>query len=368
MDNQIKKLFELTKINHMKLKNRFMRSATWENLADEKGHMTEKLLKIYQNLAEGQLGLIITGCSYVIKGEKEHPGMMGIYNDCFIEEYKKLTEIVHGYGSKIVLQFGYGGSQTSRKNVKNGIIWGPSAVPEMKTGIIASEMSKKDINKLIKIFGEAALRAKDANFDGVQIHAAHGYLFSQFLNPYHNQRTDKYGGSIKNRARIVFELYDEIRNKVGKSFAVMIKINCRDFVKKEFTLEESKYVCKELAKKGIDAIEISGGIKAANELSSSGRKNIDTLEKEAYFKNYAAEVTQEINIPIILVGGIRSIQTVENILKETEISYFSLCRPLLAEPDLIKRWLIEGDRRKSKCISCNRCRTPGGNFCIYNRE
>jgi len=352
----------------MKLKNRFIRSATWENLADKKGHMTKKLLKVYQNLAEGQVGLIITGCSYVIERKKEHPGMMGIYDDCFIEEYKELTKIVHGYSSKIILQFGYGGTQTKQKNIKNGTIWGPSAVPEMKTGIVAKEMSKEDINILIKIFSEAALRAKAANFDGVQIHAAHGYLFSQFLNPYHNQRTDKYGGNIKNRARIIFELCDEIRNKVGKSFAVMIKINCRDFVKKEFRFEESKYVCKELAKRGIDAIEISGGIKAANELSSSGRKSIDTREKEAYFKNYAAEIAQEIEIPIILVGGIRSIQTAENILKETKISYFSLCRPLLAEPGLIKRWLIEGDRRKSKCISCNRCRTSEGNFCIYNQK
>lgn len=352
----------------MELKNRFVRSATWENLADKKGHMAEKLLRVYQNLAEGQVGLIITGCSYVIEGKKEHPGMMGIYDDCFIEEYKEFTKMVHNYSSKIVLQFGYGGTQTEQKNIKNGTIWGPSAVPEMKTGIVAKEMTKEDINILIKIFSEAALRAKAANFDGVQIHAAHGYLFSQFLNPYHNLRTDKYGGNIKNRARIIFELYDEIRNKVGKSFAVMIKINCRDFVKKEFTFKESKYVCKELYKKGIDAIEISGGIKAANELSSSGRKNIDTLEKEAYFKNYAAEIAREIETPIILVGGIRSIQTVESILKETKISYFSLCRPLLAEPDLIKRWLIKGDRRKSKCISCNRCRTPEGNFCIYNRE
>jgi len=146
----------------------------------------------------------------------------------------------------------------------------------------------------------------------------------------------------------------------------MIKINCRDFFKKEFTFEESKYACKKLAKKGINAIEISGEIKAANELSSLGRKNINTSGKEAYFKNYAAEIVQEIEAPLILVGRIRSTQTVENILKETKISYFSLCRPLLAEPDLIKRWL-GGDRRKSKCISYNRCRTPKSNFCILDR-
>jgi len=351
----------------MELKNRFVRSATWENLASKEGHLTKKLLKIYQDLAKGQLGLIITGCSYVIKDKKEHPGMMGIYNDCFIEEYKKLTEIAHNYGSKIVLQFGYGGTQTKQKNIKNGIIWGPYAIPEMKTGIIAKEMTKEDINILIKAFSKATLRAKAANFDGIQIHAGHGYLFSQFLNPYHNQRIDEYGGSIKNRARIIFELYDEIRAKVGRSFPIMIKINCRDFVEKEFTFEESKFVCNELSNKGIDAIEISGGIKAANELSSSGRKNINTREKEAYFKDYAAEIAQEIETPIILVGGIRSFQTAEIILKETKISYFSLCRPLLAEPDLIKRWQ-EGDRRKSKCISCNHCRTPKGNFCIHRQK
>lgn len=357
-------LFDKIKINQMELKNRFVRSSTWENVADEKGHLTEKLFNVYENLAKGQVGLILTGYAFVMENEQPNPGMMGIYDDSFIEEYKKLTDMVHSYDSKIVLQIAYGGTQT-RYNTDNRVIWGPSAVPEMETGVVAKEMSKKDIEMLIKAFGDAAARAKASGFDGVQIHAAHGYLLSQFLNPYHNQRNDEYGGRIENRARIIFEVYDEIRKRVGNDYAVLIKINCQDFVEKGLTFKESMYVCKELDKKGIDAIEVSGGTWAAKKLGFR-RLNINSSDKEAYFKSYAAQIAKEIKAPVILVGGLRSIETMERILAETEIDYFALSRPLIAEPDLIKRW-YEGVRTKAKCISCNRCQTPEGIICFFNR-
>ncbi|MTI79584.1 MAG: NADH:flavin oxidoreductase [Firmicutes bacterium] len=354
-------LFDSTKINNIELNNRFIRSATWENKADQKGHLTDELLKVYQELAKGQVGLIITGYAFVIKDEQPNPGMMGIYDDSFIKDYKKLTDAVHQHGSKIVLQIAYGGTQTNYRP-ENRVIWGPSTVPEMATGVVAHEMTKDDINTLVKAFGDAASRAKSAGFDGVEFHGAHGYLLSQFLNPYHNQRTDEYGGDIENRARVIFETYNEIRRRVGEDYAVMIKINCRDFVEQELTFEESLYVCKELSKRGIDAIEVSGGIAAAKELGAQ-RKKINSTEKEAYFEEYAAEIAEQVDTKVILVGGIRSLDVMDRLLSETKIDYFSMARPFLSEPDLVKHFQ-EKSKTKARCVSCGSCYTPEGNYCV----
>lgn len=358
-------LFDKVTINGMEIKNRFVRSATWEGMADDQGHPTERLLQYYEELAKGGAGLIITGYAYVLEEEKPSPKMLGIYNDAFISEYQVLTDLVHRYGSKIAMQIAYGGTQTTYQT-ENRIIWGPSNVAEKETGVIAQEMSKEDINTLIKAFGKAAARAKAANFDAVQIHAAHGYLLSQFLTPYHNRRKDEYGGSIANRARIIFAVYDEIRSAVGPDFPVLIKINCADFIDNGLTFAECLYVCKELSRKGIDAIEVSGGIKAAKELSFY-RKKINSPEKEAYFKQEAAAIAAEVNTPVILVGGLRSLEVIEEIAATTKISMFALSRPLIAEPDLIKRWQA-GERQKAKCRSCNECRSPEGVICIFNRN
>ncbi len=360
----IKNLFNKTFIRKLYLKNRFVRSSTWMNMADGKGHLTDRLSDIYKELAKGQIGLIITGNAFIKEDERCTPGKIGIYSDSFIKEYQELTELVHKFESKIIMQIGYGGTQTNY-NVGNRTIWGPSPVPEMSSGVLAKEISKKEISEIIKLYGHSAIRVKKANFDGIQIHAAHGYFLSQFLNPYHNQRNDEYGGDIKNRARIIFEIYDEIRGRVGKDFLISIKINCRDFVKKELTFKESLYVCKELGSMGIDAIEVSGGIQAAKELGSI-RPFINSPKQEAYFKEYAIIIAEKIKTPVILVGGLRSIEVMENLLLNSKIKYFALSRPFIREPNLIERW-IKGDRNKSKCISCNKCRTPLGNVCLYTQ-
>jgi len=358
----LKTLFDKTQINNIDLNNRFVRSATWERMADENGHLTARLMNVYRELAEGEVGLIITGYAFVMEDGQPNPGMMGIYDDSFIEEYNVLTDTVHNLGSKIVLQIAGGGTQTTFKT-EDRVIWGPSAVPEMATGVVAKEMTREEIQTLIKAFGDAAVRSKKAGFDGVQIHAAHGYMLSQFLNPYHNQRTDEYGGSIDNRARIIFEVYDEIRRRVGKDYPVMVKVNCRDFVDKELTFEESLYVCKELDKRGIDAVEVSGG-NAKSKKISFGRSDVDIGEKEGFFLEYAAKIAAEINAPVMLVGGLRSPEGMEKILKETKIEYFSLARPFLREPGLIKRWR-QGKLTQAACTSCNGCRSKEGNFCIH---
>ncbi|MGK0469464.1 MAG: 2,4-dienoyl-CoA reductase-like NADH-dependent reductase (Old Yellow Enzyme family) [Clostridium sp.] len=359
-------LFSNTTLGNMNLKNRFFRSATWEAMADDKGHMTEKLYKVYEELAKGGVGTIITGYAFVTEDEQPNPGMMGIYDDSFIEEYKEFTDKIHKFDTNIILQIAYGGSQTNF-NVGERIILGPSSVPHSIYGVKPKEATREDIKNLIESFAEASLRAKNSGFDGVQFHAAHGYIYSQFLSPHYNKRTDEYGGSIENRGRIIFETLTAVREKVGKDFPVLIKINCSDFIEDGFTLEDCKYVCKRVEELGIDAIEISGVVGSKTEDKTVREKGLIYLEKESYFRKYATEIANEVNVPIILVGGNRHINLMEEILNNTKIQYFSISRPFLCEPDLINRWSGE-DKSKAKCISCGKCRGNEGNSCIFNRN
>lgn len=363
----MKTLFDTTILNRVQFRNRFVRSATWEALADEQGIITEELLDIYKKLADGQVGLIITGGAFVLPDGKASPGMLGIHDDVMIEGLKRLADGVHHHGGRIVAQLGYGGTQSTY--YPDISVYSPSDVPEKSTGRAGKEMTAEDFIRLKRTFAAAAQRAKIAGFDGVQIHACHGYLLSQFLTPYHNHRTDKYGGSIQNRARLILEIYEEIRFAVGKDFLIMAKLNCEDFIDQGMVLSDSLYVCKELAQRGIDALEISGGIAAAKE-NNALRTRIHTPEQEAYFAQYASSIAKEVNVPIILAGGLRSIEVIDHLLQNTDIAYFSLSRPLMAEPDLIKQWQ-EGRTDKALCLSCNRCITGSGNFCTvygYNRQ
>jgi 2,4-dienoyl-CoA reductase-like NADH-dependent reductase (Old Yellow Enzyme family) len=365
----MKKLFDKTKLLNTELKNRFFRGGLWEGLADAKGHMTQELFNIYEELARGGVGTIITGYAFITENEQPNPRMMGIYNDSFIEEYKKLTDMIHGYGTNVIMQIVYGGSQ-SNFNTEGRIIWGPSRVENEVTKVIPTEMNKEDIGSLVSAYGDAALRVKKAGFDGVEMHGAHGYLLSQFLCPYYNRRTDEYGGPIENRARIIFEVYKEIRNRVGDDFPVLIKINAEDFMDNGLTTEESLYVSKRLAELGITAIEVSGGNESSvnvleGNLGPARTKVVVNKERESYFKEYATRLAHEVEIPVILIGGNRHFNVMEDILNNTKIEYFSLARPLTAEPDLISKWAI-GDAKKPKCVSCNKCYNTTGHRCIFN--
>lgn len=365
----MKKLFEQTSILNMNLKNRFFRGALWEMLADEKGHMTPELFNVYEELAKGGVGTILTGYAYVTENEQPNPNMMGIYDDSFIEEYKQLTDMVHAHGSNIIMQIVYGGSQTSL-NPPSPVIWGPSAVKNEFSAITPKEMTQDDLNQLVQAFADAALRVKKAGFDGVEFHGAHGYLLSQFLSPYFNRRTDSYGGSIKNRARIIFEVYAAVRKTVGEDFPILIKLNSADYAEEGLTTDESLFVARELARLGINAIEVSGGNESFpsvinNNLGPARRKVALSKDNESYFKDYATELASSVDIPVILIGGNRHLDVMENLLNNHQISYFSLARPLTAEPDLINKW-ITNTTTTSKCVSCNACYRTPGKRCILN--
>jgi 2,4-dienoyl-CoA reductase-like NADH-dependent reductase (Old Yellow Enzyme family) len=361
----MKALFDQTQLAGMTLKNRFIRSATYDGFSDENGHMTEALFQVYENLAKGGVGTIITGLTYVSDLEESYQAQMGIYDDSFIEEYKKLTEMSHQYNARIIVQLVSLGSQASPGTVGK-VMWGPSAVTDLGLNNTPQEMTAQDIRKVQQAFAEAALRAKRAGFDGVQMHVAHGYLLSKFLTPYYNRRSDGYGGTIENRARMVLETYQAIRDKVGPDYPVLIKINCDDFMDQGMAFADCKYVCHKLAEAGVSAIEISGGIPASRPGEGTIRKV--TTEQESYFKSYAAEIAQKIKVPVILVGGNRTFDSMSEILNQTDIEYFALCRPLIRESDLINRWYYNGDLSRAKCVSCTKCFRLDGTRCIFNRK
>ena len=339
----MKTLFDKTKVSEMELKNRFIRSAIWEELADEKGHVTAELIKHYMELAQGGVSTIITGFSSIMEFDQPTNNMNGIYDDVFIDENKGLTTIVHEYNTNIIMQIVHGGSK-----------WGPSAVEHLITKTTPKEMNKKDIKEVVQAFGDAAFRVKEAGFDGVQLHVAHGFLLSMFLNPYYNRRKDDYGSSIENRAKIVFESYKSVRDAVDEEFPVLVKVNSEDFMDQGLTAEDSLYVCKALSEMGVDLIEVSGGSYSSREGEGPIRGNLDKKEKQAYFKEYAARIAEDVDVPVALVGGNRNMDIMEEILNQTNIEYFSLARPFICEPDIINRW-INGDIASARCKSCDGC-------------
>ena len=218
--------------------------------------------------------------------------------------------------------------------------------------------TKEEIKDTINAFRDGAIRAHKAGFDGVQIHAAHGYLLSQFLSPYFNKREDEYGGDIENRARIVLDVVRSVRDAVGERFPVLVKINTEDFLDGGFSVDDMLRVARLLEKSGVDAIELSGGTILGIYIGNFNISFSWIGEGGTYYEEAAKRYKSEIRIPLMLVGGIRSYEVSRRLVEEGLSDYISLCRPLIREPDLIRRW-ESGDTRDAECVSDNACFQPG---------
>jgi len=340
-------------------------------MADEHGRYTPAYLERYRQLACGGVGTILTGYTYITDWEKPNPGMTGIYDDSFVEQYRLVTDAVHKEGGRIVMQLVYGGGQTGHLN-SNRPPWGSSAVKYLSSGVTPREMTEEDIGELAYAFGAAARRARESGFDGVQVHGAHGYLLSQFLCPYYNRRTDRYGGGVENRARIFHRVIKAIRRQTAPEFPVLMKLNSSDEAPEGLSQQDSLAVAKLLAQWGCDGIEVSGGngslpYVAEHDLGAV-RGGIAPGKNEGYFGEYAMQLAWEVPVPVILCGGLRSLEKIEELLQNSAITAFSLARPLLAESGLIRRWQ-QGDRRPSQCVSCNGChRQSPEKRCIFDFE
>lgn len=361
-------VFDAITVGCVPLKNRLIRSATWEGRAETDGRMNEDIFHLYKTLAKGGVGGIITGYAFVLKEEQPSPNMFGGYQDDVVNSFAPMVEAVHAEDCKIFLQLVYGGSFTWHE-VGERVIWGPSAVTNKISGVTPTAMTQADINTLVGAFGDAAKRAKETGFDGVQLHAGHGYMLNQFLSPHFNRREDAYGGSAENRSRILFEILADVRQKTGADFPVLIKLNCSDFMgDKGLTFQECKALCERLSAAGIAAIEVSGGpVFRAPKPEKDPTFAEAVVAKESYFSAYAKEIAESVDIPVILIGGNRSVNTMETLLAETKITAFSMSRPLLSEPDLVNKWKADATT-KPRCVSCGKCFTPEGNWCVLDRK
>ncbi len=348
------KLFESTNINAMTLSNRFVRSATWEGMAEPDGSCTDRLTALMANLASGGVGLIITGHTYVDRRGQAGPWQLGIDRDESVPPLREMTAAVHARGGKIVMQLAHAGLMADTDQT-GSIPLAPSVVVEY-TKTPPQAMTTDDISDVVEAFGVAAVRAKAAGFDGVQIHAAHGYLLSQFLSPAFNRRTDSYGGTVENRARIVLEVLHSIRQKAGDTYPVLIKMNTADHLDGGLERPDASATAVLLQAAGIDAIELSGGTGASGKMRPV-RTGISSEDREAYFEQAAKSFRQKVTVPLILVGGIRSYAIAERIIAQNTADYISLSRPFIREPDLVNRWR-SGDLGRATCVSDNRCFVP----------
>jgi len=349
------KLLEKTNIGGIELRNRIVRSATATFMSDENGYVTPRVKQVYKDLSEGELGLIIfedTGVGDVTL-ESKH---LMIGDDSYIDGYREIVDQIHSTGGKTIMQLSHSGL------LKKG-----DAFIDVTDGFNEELITREDIHEIIELYGDAALRAKKAGFDGVQIHCAHGYFLTKFLSPFYNKRQDEYGGSVAKRTRVVVEILENIKAKCGSHFPVFAKINSSDFMREEntHTLAEGKQLAVILDKAGIDAIEVSGGV--ANGEYSCVRTRILKPEQEAYHLENALEIAREVAAPIIVVGGMRSPEVINQTLENyPAIKAIAIGRPLLSEPHLVKRWK-EGNTAKARCVSCNKCFNPDGAVCILNK-
>ncbi len=367
------------KIGEIEIKNRFVRSATGEGMATKEGYVTDRLIELYKSLAEGGAGLIITGNAFVHPSGKSYEYMTGIHNDYCIKGLSNIADAVHNNDRecKVCIQLNHCGRQTS--HLKDPIA--PSAVFERFTNKMPREMTSEEIKEIIEAFAQAIRRAKDAGFDAVQLHSAHGYLLSEFLSPYTNKRVDEYGGNIENRIRIFKDIYKRSRELVPKNYPLLIKMNGSDFLKNGLEIEESKIFAIELSKIGFNAIEISGGMwecifRSKQELGwapkflPESRIKIGKLNQIAYNLPFAKEIKAMADIPLILVGGINNLELAQQILKKGNADFISFCRPFIREPDFPNKWLKGIGNGTVECIYCNSCISSiltGGIRCI-NKE
>ena len=374
-------LYEPITINNMSLKNRLVRSATYEAMAAEDGSVTDRLIDLYTSLAKGGVGLIITGFAYIQGNGHCMPLQTGVFSDDNIPGLRKLVDAVHEEGGKIALQIAHAGRQTTPALIGGLKPMAPSAIeadPLFHTE--PREMTTGEISETIEAFAAAAVRCKKAGFDGVQLHGAHGYLIAQFLSPFTNRRTDEWGGNTENRMRFVKEVIKKVRAAVGPDYPVLIKISVEEGVEKGLKLGESCIIAKGLADAGVDAIEVSGGIVADTAfLMCRGWVPIDQMTgglegdaktqteqalysivdsvkmEEAYWLPHAEKIKGMVGaVPVMLCGGMIYPQTMETIVKEKKADFISMARALVREPALPKE-MVEGRKSPVKCAYCNRC-------------
>ncbi len=351
---KLQKIFSPGKVGPLQIKNRIMRSATFEGMASKEGEVTDQLVQFYTELAEGGTGLIITGASAVDSRQTVGSRCICLNDDSFISGHKRITEAVHAFNAKIGVQLAHNGRQGSHPSYKPVA---PSPIFYKPTNQVPKELNLDEIKVLINKFVAAGLRAYESGYDLIQLHAAHGYLLSSFLSPYTNKRTDAFGGNTEKRTKILLDIYNQLRDTIGRKFPISVKLQVIDGVTDGLSIEEAKKIAEILVEAGYDAIEPSGGLTELQLQTDNAfpSKKVKTREDENYFSFAIQELHPLMkNCALIQVGGIRNPVSAEQILLSNNCDIISLSRPLVYEPDLPTRWQ-QGDLTPAHCISCNSC-------------
>jgi len=335
------KVFSEGHIANLHLKNRFVRAATAEGAAPE-CEFSDSGVAIHKALSKGGVGLIVSGHIAVVAEGRAEGTQTCIYEDRFISSIRKIANAVHQAenGCKVVAQISHAGMKADVEYpVAPSTIRWPNIKKEPRV------LSTREVENIVTHFTEAARRVRKAGFDGVEIHCAHGYLLSSFLSPYTNKRTDKYGGSLDKRVTIVREIVGQVRQRLGSDFPILIKMNCNDNVEGGIDINSFPALANEIAKTGVDAIEVSG--------NDTCRTELDDFEKQSYYLKYIERLN--LDIPVIITGGNKSIELIEKIAQKGKIDFFGFARPLIREPNLPNRWLEGIGGEECTCISCNSC-------------
>ena len=322
----------ITLPNGTTIKNRFFKSAMSEGMGTRDFQPKKNIATLYKRWAEGGTGLIITGNIMVDPKGTAEPGNIVFDKNSNMEILKNWANQGQQHGAKVMVQLNHPGKQAPKTIAKETVA--PSAVP-LGNGLnklfsTPRALTTSEVEELVQKFVTSAKIAKEAGFSGVQIHAAHGYLISQFLSPHDNRRTDKYGGSLENRMRFLKEIYLGMREELGKDFTIGIKINSTDFKEDGLTEEDSLKTIIELANLGLDFVEISGGTYERPAMMGATSKSTN----QVFFAEYSKKLKQKIEIPVVVTGGIRSINAMNTLLNDNTTDFIGIARPLTIDPNI----------------------------------
>lgn len=380
-------LFTPGRIGTMEVPNRMIRTASHEGLADKRGRPTDAQFLFYKGFIDGGIGLVITGYAGVMQaGKSALLNMTMIDADDLIPAHTKMVDRIHGIGGKIVLQIAHCGRQTWSSETGHPLV-APSAIPCGFYREMPQAMTEDDIFNVIEGFADAARRAKESGYDGVEIHAAHGYLLSTFLSRHSNKREDRWGGALENRFRIVSEILIAVRGRVGKDFPVLIKLNTYENKPQGMNPEECTLIAKLVEETGCcDGIELSCGTNEGGFIMTRGIFPAGAIFKylrpycmyhlaikiilktfvvpfmrlnqppftEGYNLDTAAMIKKRVALPVITVGGMRTKSFMENAIKSGKTDFVSMARPLICEPDLPNKFK-SGVSQSALCDNCNQC-------------
>ncbi|QTD30902.1 NADH:flavin oxidoreductase/NADH oxidase family protein [Pseudomonas fluorescens] len=319
--------------------NRIAKAAMEENLADREQAPSRELFRLYQTWADGGAGLLLTGNVMIDRRAMTGPGGVVLEDERHLERFRQWAEIARSGGAQVWVQLNHPGRQTFANMGQQALA--PSAVAlEMgsfsKLFAEPKPMTEDDIEEVIQCFAKSATLAEKAGFTGVQIHAAHGYLLSQFLSPLTNRRTDRWGGSLENRARLLLSVIEAIRQAVSPQFCVAVKLNSADFQRGGFDTDDARQVIEWLNEQPIDLLELSGGSYEAPAMQGEARDG-RTLAREAFFLEMATELASVARMPVMVTGGIRRLPVVEQVL-DSGIAMAGIATALAIEPSLVKHW------------------------------